>query len=124
MPEAEGVLDPLMRTYEFLAYERRELCAGRPLPPARQLSDRLPLEVEADDGGALEHIPLVAGKGVEAGSEKRVHRGGHLVAVTAFNEHRQQLFDEQRIPRCHLADSSTRVALDVRVNEECCDQLF
>src|SRR4051794_41967966 len=97
-----------MRADEFLAYERRELCAGRPLPPARQLSDRLPLEVEADDGGALEHIPLVAGKGVEAGSEKRVHRGGHLVAGTAFHEHRQQLFDQQRSPPPPPPGSRTR----------------
>src|SRR5947199_247816 len=81
--EPEGVLDRLVRTDELPANERRELRTGGPSAVRSELSERIPLELEPDHGGALEQPPLLGGQGVEASGEQCLYGCGHVPAVAA-----------------------------------------
>ncbi len=123
VPEAEGVLDRFVRADQFLADEGRELRPGGPTPVGSQLSERLPLELEADDGGALEYLPLLLRERIEPCREKRLNRRGHTLRVASFREHREQLLDEEWIPRSNLADPGSGIDGQLGVTDELRDQL-
>jgi len=119
--EAEGVLDRLMRADELLADERRQLSSRGPAVVRSELRESLPLELEADDGGTLDHLSLLIGERVEASSEKRLNRRRHILGVTTFREHREQLLDEERVPFGRVADPGADVIVEPRVEEELID---
>ncbi len=77
--EAEGVVDRLVGTDQLLAHERRQPRSRWTPAVGCELAERLPLEVEPDDGRSLDDLPLLLGQRVEPGGEQRLDRRGHLV---------------------------------------------
>jgi len=123
VPEAEHVLDRLVRADELLSHEPREVRAARATALRPERSECLPFELEADDGSALQQRALVLGEGVEASGEERVQREWHPLGVAPLGDHCQHLFDVEGISLGHLPHSSAALVRDPRVAEELPDQL-
>lgn len=59
VPEAESVLDQLVRANQLFADERGELRTGRSAPVGSQFPERFPFELESRDRGPLEYVSLL-----------------------------------------------------------------
>ena len=98
-------------------------------PPGRRRSgessrERLPLELEPNDGRALEQLAFLVGKRVEPRGEERLDRRGHVLGIALLCEHREQLLDEERVPLGHRSDDDARApSSSVSRPSELLDQL-
>ena len=102
----------------------RQLRARGPAPVRRELGERLPLEVEADDGGSLEHVALLVGKRVEASGEERLDRRRQL--ARARRPRRASRAAARRTagcPRRPRGSASASRSSSVSAAEELVDQL-
>ena len=69
------------------------------------------------------HLPLLVRKRVEPSGEKRLDRRRHVLRVASVDEHCEQLFDEERVSGCHVADPGASVHGQLRAADELLDQL-
>ena len=123
VPEAKGVLDHLVRADQLLADESCQLSTRGSPTVGSELTERLPFELEPNDGRTLEQLPLLVGEGIEPRREQRLNRRRHMFRVAPFDQHREQLLDEERIPRCNLADPGMGVGCELGTADELLDQL-
>ena len=110
VPEAERVLDRLVRADELLAHERRELrAAGR--RPVRRRARRVP---PIRTRGRRRKRARAASRSSSGSASRRAARSAwiverHPLGVAPLGDHCQHLFDEERISLGHLPDPRARL---------------
>ena len=123
VPKLKRVLDHVVRPDELFANKRRELRAGGPAPLAIELCERRPLELEPDDGGALEHVALCLWECVETSFQQRLDRRRYPIERTPFGHDGDELLDKERIPLGCLPDPLASRFVERRGGDEASDQL-
>ncbi len=124
MAEPEAVLDRLVRPDQLPAHERGQPRSGGPALVGSKLAERLPLELETDDGGALEQSPLLFRQRVQARREQGPdgRAAGPPYSPPSF-VHRQHLLDEERVALGRVAYARPRGSLEPGAVEQALDQL-